>query len=35
MVTVAGEGVSVTQGGTLFVGHSAFAGCNQKEQIDG
>ena len=25
-MTVAGEGVSVTQGGTLFVGHSAFAG---------
>ena len=24
-VTVAGDGVSVTQGGTLFVGHSAFA----------
>jgi hypothetical protein len=26
IMTVAGEGVSVTQGGTLFVGHPAFAG---------
>ncbi len=34
-VTVAGEGVSVTQGGTLFVGHSAFAVCNRKNRSMG
>jgi hypothetical protein len=30
MITVAGVGVSVTQGGTLFVGHSPFGGCDKK-----
>jgi hypothetical protein len=35
MMTVAGEGVSVTQGGTLFVGHSAFAGCIRKNRSMG
>ena len=34
-VTVAGEGVSVTQGGTLVVGHSAFADCIKKNRSMG
>lgn len=35
MVRVAGEAVSVTQRGTLFVGHSAFADCNRKNRSIG
>jgi hypothetical protein len=35
MTTVAGEGVSVTHGGTFFVGHSAFAGCYKKKRSMG
>lgn len=34
-VTVAGVGVRETQGGTLVVGHSAFAGCNKKNKSIG